>query len=112
MKDTPPVWQLIKDAIAELGGSATNAEIRDAIHARYPDVNPGTINAQINFCSVNSPSRIHGPENSKPRSATDPRYDFLFRVRHGHVLSYDPKQHGVWSIVQDSNGHLKVSRSG
>ena len=111
MRSNPPVWQLIKHAIAELGGSATNAQIRDAILARYPDVNPGTINMQINICTVNSPSRVHLPENSKPRIATDPRYDFLFRVSHGHVVSYDPKQHGAWAIVKDNDGHLKVSLS-
>jgi len=93
MTITPPVREMIRQAIEKLGGSATNAQIRDTIIARYPDVNPGTINMQMNACTVNSPSRVHLPENARPRAATDERYDFLFRVGRGQVVLYDPKQH-------------------
>jgi len=103
---------MIQWAIDELGGRATNAQIRKAILARYPEVNPDTINTQINICTVNSPSRIHLPENSKPRVATDPRYDFLFRIGRGEVERYDPARHGIWEIVKDADGRLRVVLSG
>ena len=77
MSDKPYVWQMIKEAVESLGGKATYSEIKDYIWEKYGKVNESTINCQIIVCTVNHPSRIHYPENKKPRVANS-RYDFLF----------------------------------
>jgi hypothetical protein len=94
-----PVWQMIKEAVAELGGDAiTNADIRKYILDLYGDVNEGTINDQIIICCVNRPSRVNFPENHKARIA-DGQYDFLYSTKRGVVVLYDPEKHGKWEIT-------------
>jgi hypothetical protein len=105
-----PVWQMVREAISGLGGRATNNELRDFIHTRYGAVNDGTIQAMINTCSVNSPSRVRMPQNAKPRLANT-RYDFLFRSDRGVVELYAPERHGYWEIAKHEDGKLFVSRS-
>ena len=57
----PPVWQLIKEAIQNLGGEATYGEIRDFIKSKYGDVNDSTITCQIIVSSVNYPREYTTP---------------------------------------------------
>ena len=105
----PPIRKMIKDAVKNLhGGRIEYSEIRDHVLARYGSVNRDSINDQIAVCTVNHPSRVHYPENSKPRAANDQRYDFLYMVGLGQVEWYDPKLHGVWEIRKDENGDLIV----
>ena len=70
---------MIKNAIEELGGSATNEQIRNWINEKFPGENQNTIRPQINTCTVNMPGRVGMPENALPRE-NDPRYDFLFSI--------------------------------
>ena len=105
--DRPAVWQLIKEAVQSLGGKASYLQIIEWIHTKYPDVNENTIRAQIIICTVNAPSRIHYPENKKPREANG-KYDFLYSVGRGEVMFYDPSQHGKWAIIE-KDGQLVVS---
>ena len=65
----PFLWQMIKEAV-ERTGAASYAEIREYIRGRYGEVNANSLNAQITVCTVNQPSRIHYPENSRARPAT------------------------------------------
>jgi hypothetical protein len=110
MANRPPVWQMIKEAIDGLGGQASYAQIKEFIWKRHGnDVNAGTINAQILICTVNQRSRIHFPENKKPRLANS-RYDFLYSPARGQVELYDPAKHGVWEIGQDEQGKLVIGR--
>jgi len=99
---------MIKEAVHARGGAATQAEIRRYIQEKYADVNPNTIAAQTAVSVVNQASRVHFPENSKPRTAHDPRYDFLFKVAPGKVELFDPNRHGEWEIVRDALGKLAV----
>lgn len=112
MTSNPPVRDMIRRAMEELGGTVSNTQLREEVLRRYPDANPSTINTQINFSTVNMPSRIHSPENLKPRVANDSRYDVLFRVSRGRLQLYDPKRHGVWEIVKGTDGRLHVGISG
>jgi len=105
--ERPAVWQLIREAVQSLGGKASYLQIIEWIHAKYPDVNENTIRAQIIICAVNAPSRIHYPENKKPREANG-KYDFLYSVDRGEVMFYDPRQHGKWAIIE-RDGQLAVS---
>lgn len=105
------VWQMVKEALAALGGSTTNVAVRDWILKHYPGTNTNTIAAQIIVSTVNHPSRIHYPENKKPRLSNGP-LDFVFRSERGHMEQYDPSQHGLWSIVESEDGVLKVEEVG
>ena len=112
MNDNRPyVWQMIKEAVENLGGKATYSEIKEYIKNKYGEVNENTINAQIIVCTVNHPSRVHYPENKKPRIANT-KYDFLYSIGRGVVELYDPEKHGVWEIKKDEYGKLIVVQSG
>ncbi|HET6444008.1 MAG TPA: hypothetical protein VFI27_05445 [candidate division Zixibacteria bacterium] len=109
-KEKPVVWKMVKEAVEYYGGEAKNADIRDFIHTRYGDVNDSTISCQILICTVNAPSRINWPENHKPRVADDSRYDFLYKIGRGHVVTYEPEKHGIWAIQLNDEGKLEVTQ--
>ena len=106
----PAVWQMVREAINAMGGTTTNVAVRDWILARYPGTNTNTIQCQIIVCTVNHPSRIHYPENQKPRQIPN-HYDFLFRPERGKLVLYDATQHGQWHIVEGEDGSLAVCRA-
>lgn len=101
----PPVWQLVRDAVREIGGEVAYSEIRQHIWQRFPDVNAATITCQTIACSVNVPSRVHYPENKSPRLCTG-QYDVLFNVGRGKVAWFDPSVHGNWEISQKGDGMI------
>ena len=115
MSTKPYVWQMVKEAVENLGGKATYSGIKGYIRNKYGEVNESTINCQIIVCTVNHPSRIHYPENKKPRIA-NARYDFLFstgyKYRKGEIEQYDPEKHGTWEIRKDEYGKLMVAQMG
>lgn len=104
------VWQMIKEAITDLGGKSSNTDIRDWILKRYPGTNFNTIQCQIIVCTVNHTSRIYYPENHRPRIANS-QYDFLYRPERSKVELYDPSVHGLWEIYEDDNGMLGVRQT-
>lgn len=106
-----PVWEMVREAIDASKGNASHRQIIDWIHALYgTGVNEGTIRAQITICTVNAPSRIHYPENHKPRLASG-RYDFLYSIGRGMVTFYDPQKHGQWAI-EERDGVRRVTQVG
>lgn len=105
----PYVREMVWEAVEALGSPTRNRDICDWIEQRYPGTNRGTIQCHLAICCVNQLSRLHYPENQRPRVADDPRYDFLYRAGHGVVEWYRPERHGVWSIVQDEEGNLALS---
>lgn len=105
----PPIWQLIRDTIAPLKREVTYAEVKQLLWAQYPDLKSETINCQLIICSVNAPSRVHYPENKKPRLANG-QYDFLYNTGRGKVVWYDPPKHGAWEIARAADGALSVHR--
>lgn len=111
MEKKPFVWQMIKEAIENLNGKASYSELKDFIRQKYEDVNESTINCQITVSTVNSPSRIHYPENKKPRLANS-KYDFLFSTGRGKVELYNPEHHGLWEIKKNEYGKLIVAQVG
>jgi hypothetical protein len=102
---------MIKQAIEDLGGKASNAQIRDWILQRYPQANRNTISTQINTSTVTAQSRVSMPENSKPRTA-NARHDILYRTSWGQVELYAPARHGIWEIRKGEDGRLQVGRVG
>ncbi|WP_147273876.1 endonuclease NucS domain-containing protein [Fontibacillus phaseoli] len=99
---------MIKEAVENSPNvKVSYQEIKDYIFRTYGDINEGTINAQIIVCTVNQPSRIHYPENKKPRISKT-KYDFLYTVGRGQVVIYNPEEHGVWEITHSNFGKLVV----
>jgi hypothetical protein len=104
-----PVWQMIKEAVATLGGAARNADIVRWVIGTYPGTNQNTVQTQIGYCTVNKPSRVHCPENKKPMVAVREK-DCLFTTGHGYVEGHDPTKHGFWAIVSTGEGGFAVQR--
>jgi hypothetical protein len=98
---------MVREAVDALGGDTTNTALKNWILSKYPGTNPNTISAQTVVCTVNHPSRIHFPENRKPRVA-DGKYDFLFRPAPGRLKKYDRPEHGEWAIVDCDDGSVAV----
>jgi RecB family endonuclease NucS len=108
-KSKPFVWQMIKEAVAQLGGRGTYSEIKNYINGKWDNVNESTINAQILVLTVNQPSRIHYPENKKPRlTNSSSNYDVLFSVGRGLVVTYNVEEHGVWEIYKNEFDGLGI----
>lgn len=103
------VWEMIKKAVNELGGNTSNVAVKERILKEFPDTNTNTINAQIIVCTVNHDSRIHYPENNKPRIANT-QHDFLYRTARGQIELYNPEKHGLWEIYQKDDGKFGVRR--
>ena len=112
MSQRPTLYQMVREAIMQLGGKASPSDIRAYLREKYQGVNQNSVNAHIALCTVNSPSRINFPQNQKSRPATDPRYDFLFSTGWGQLELYDPEQHGNWEIRKDELGKLTVGMVG
>ncbi|NFA42580.1 DUF91 domain-containing protein [Clostridium botulinum] len=108
MSEKPYVWQMIKEAMDNIGDKASYSDIKKYIHSKYGDVNDSTITCQIIVCTVNHPSRIHYPENNKSRTA-DTKYDFLYTTGRGQVERYNSEKHGIWEIKEDETGKLIVA---
>ena len=106
---SPPVWQMIKQAMEELGPATTNVEVRDWILEKWPGTNKGTIACWLIGCTVNHHSRIHYSGNQRERVA-DAEHDFLFRPARGKLIPYDPAKHGVWEIVIGDDDRLIVQQ--
>jgi hypothetical protein len=98
---------LVKDAIQHLDREVSYSEIKQFVWSQYPDVNSSTLTCQIIVSSVNHPSRIHYPENKKPRVCSS-QYDFLYNTARGRVVRYDPERHGIWEIAEATDGSLVV----
>lgn len=111
MSERPYVWQMVKEAVEQLGSPTTYAAIREYIANKYGDVNESTITCQTIVCSVNHPSRVHYPENKKPRQC-DSQYDFLYYVDRGKVELYKPETHGRWELAVDDYGKLIARQCG
>lgn len=104
----PPVWQMVKEAVQQMGGECTYPAIKAKVRSQYgDDVNDSSITCSIISGAVNHPSRIHYSENKKPR-LTDTPYDYLFSTGRGKVVWYEPEKHGVWEIAKATDGDLVV----
>lgn len=80
-KYSKPVWQMVKEALEELGeltGPTTIQYIRD--HHPRDNVNKGTIKLQLIACSIN---------HTSARQFDDPNR-FLWYLGNGRYRAYDP----------------------
>lgn len=91
----PRFRQTVREAVEELDSATTNLAVRDSTQVHYPGTKLGTIQCHLVLCCVNQLSRVHYPDNQRPRVADDPRHDFLFRQGRGQLEWYRPERHGV-----------------
>jgi len=105
--ERPYVWQMIREAVDSLKGRATYPEIKTYINSKWDNVNDSTINAQLIVLSVNQLSRIHYPENKKPR-VSNSQYDILYSTGRGQVVQYNADEHGIWEIFENEFGALSI----
>ena len=109
--ERPYVWQMIKEAVEKLNGQVSYSDIKEYINSKWTDVNQDTITAQIIVLSVNHDSRIHYPENHKPRlTNSNSPYDLLFNIDRGKVEKYDINKHGIWEIYKDATEKLGIKK--
>ena len=102
---------MIKEAVENLNGQVSYSDIKEYINGKWTDVNQDTITAQIIVLSVNHDSRIHYPENHKPRlTNSNSPYDFLFNTDRGKVEKYDINKHGIWEIYKDQSEKLGIKK--
>ena len=109
MTERPTVKEMVREAVQQLGSPSSNAAIRHYIENKYGQINPGTLNCQITICCVNSPSRVHYPENQSPRFC-DTSLDFLFKTGRGEVKMYDPTTDGQWELRYDDVGRVVIAK--
>ena len=100
------VWEMVKEAVNEIGGTVTIKQIREHIWSKHGNgVKKGTIDRQTLMCTVNRQGRANYSQNKKPRKA-DGKYDFLFSPESGKVVLYDPKAHGNYEILMQGRNPL------
>jgi 5-methylcytosine-specific restriction protein A len=109
--ERPYVWQMIKEAVENINGQVLYSDIKEYINGKWTDVNQDTITAQIIVLSVNHDSRIHYPENHKPRlTNSNSPYDLLFNIDRGKVEKYDINNHGIWEIYKGQSEKLGIKK--
>ncbi len=108
MRDYTYVRSMVREAAEALKEPFSNSEIKSYVLKRYPDANETSVDAHIAVCTVNQPSRVQYTQNQRPREAADPRYDFLFRIRRGLRVVFDPETHGTWRIARNADGDPTV----
>ncbi len=98
-----PTWEVVLDAVIEIGRPVTAAEVGDFITSRVPDFAKANVGPDLSVLSVNCFSRGNHAVNSRPRSTdTGNQYDRLIRIGKGAGVLfelYDPGVHGVWALV-------------
>lgn len=109
--ERPYIWQMIKEAVENINGQISYSDIKEYINGKWSDINQDKINAQIIVLTVNHGSRIHYPENHRPRlTNSNSSYDLLFKIARGKVEKYDINKHGIWEIYKDAAEKLRIKK--
>jgi hypothetical protein len=109
MADKSPS-DIVLEALDNLEQPTTPSEIVRYARKKYPQVDEGRIRSQVTISCVNMPTRVSFPENQRPRLATDPSLDSLYRIDFGQYVKYDPAVHEMWEIA-DVDGELTVRKA-
>ena len=110
------VWEMVEKAMGDIVVQSGNPvveekKIKDYIDLNYKNVNPGTINNQIMFCTVNRQSRVNDTKNQR-NMICNRESDFLFRpnLSKAEVVLYHPDEHGLWEIYQSSDSKYNIRK--
>lgn len=101
-------WELVREAVFDLGRPVSVAEVRALIRMRDPQFNSKNIRPDLEKMSVNSDIRAHyqGVKKGRRSDSGHPA-DRLFKTSLGTRVRYeryDPEVHGVWVLEYDSSG--------
>lgn len=103
------IWQMIRDAVKEMGGKAKISQLEQYFNKNHPDIKLANIRYDATMITVNAPSRIHyGGGKQIRRTNTNNIYDCLFKNTDGFYETYEPQKHGVWEIYRDGGGKLYI----
>lgn len=103
------IWQMIRDAVKEMGGKATISQLEQYFIKNHTDIKPVNIRYDATMITVNAPSRIHYSGGKQiRRTNTDNIYDCLFKNTDGCYEIYKPQKHGIWEIYRDGEGKLSI----
>jgi hypothetical protein len=98
-----PTWEVVLDAVRQLGRPVSNTEVGDLIVETIPDFKRSNLAADLSVLSVNCNSRGNHAVNHQPRRTdTGNRYDRLLRIVKGRDVRftlYYPSIHGVWELA-------------
>jgi len=97
-----PVWQMVNDAVNNLGEKFTNKDINDFIINKYGNINKTTIQCMIYTLTVNYKARINWGFNQRTRIANS-KYDLLYKDKNNTLAKYSPEKHGIWEIIKSGN---------
>ncbi len=101
------LWQILREGLETLGGSADDGSLCEWVQEKCPRLTEDLIRKAISSCTVNDQSRTYFRRNCRPRVADRP-HDCLYRHADGLLISFDPKEHGEWQTVRQSDGQLLV----
>lgn len=106
-----PNWEIVLDAVRELGRPVSTTEIGDHIVSEIPDFNRRNLAPDLSVLSVNCFSRGNHAVNRAPRRTDIGNdYDQLIRLGTGRGVRfalYDPSVHGVWELVDVGDKPLR-----
>ena len=98
-----PTWEVVLEAVIEIGRPVTSSEVGDLIASRIPGFARANVGPDLSVLSVNCFSRGNHAVNSRPRSTdTGNTYDRLIRIGKGVGVLFElyyPQVHGVWALV-------------
>ena len=96
--------------IKNLGSNFSKKDIMESVLRQYPDTHLPTLRCNIYMSTVNNPIRVNWPINKRQR-ITDHNYDYdlFFEREDGFLERYEPKNHGIWEII-NINGSFQVKK--
>ena len=104
-------WEVVLDAVRQIGRPVTSQEVGDHIMARIPDFARTNLGPDLSVLSVNCRSRANHSVNSKPRRTdSGNKYDRLIRMGTGRGVLfelYEPTVHGVWELADVGDKKLR-----
>lgn len=95
-------WQMAVNAIRDLGGTATIAEVEQYLADKNPIFKTTNVRPDLDLVSVNAFGRANWPANQKPRIVDGSNsLDLLFVEKRGvrTYTFYDPEIHGIWKLA-------------
>jgi len=106
-----PTWEVVLESVRALGRPASLTEVGDHIASEIPSFARGNLGPDLSVLSVNCFSRGNHAVNRAPRRTdTGNAYDKLIRIGKGRGVLfslYDPRVHGVWSLVDVGDKNLR-----
>ncbi|EZP33267.1 HNH endonuclease [Pseudomonas sp. RIT288] len=107
-------WELVREAVFDLGRAVSVAEVRALIAMRDPQFNSENIRPDLEKMSVNSDIRAHyqgvkkGRRSDSGHAADRLFKTFSFSETKVRYEPYIPEVHGVWILEYDFAGNGKV----